>query len=792
MEDNSDTHQHSYVWKCDDNEHWKQCSCEDTIERGAHVDADDNGICDVCKYVIEIIDDHDHEYVWRHNDDIHWQECSCGDIIDRDSHHFDNGTCVCGAVQDTPTKPEQDTKDYYLVGNFINNWQQTLFPEWKFNRAPELDSNGYTVYVKDLELHEGNTFKIVNSSNTNPADFYNNHFDFHTLRNWENHEYITTSGNNLNFTLKSGKEGQYRITLHTDRNNHSNSYVEIDYLGAIPDPDHQHSFSQSWTTDENFHWHAALCSHTQLTQDKQAHDFVNGVCSVCNYGAPDDVYEFGDAVSIQNDSFYKDYTEEDKNLYYTLWQETTFVSIKIDITPYELAKINEAYDDYTKGNSAKADTYRKCNLTITVNGKDYYFEEVGIRMRGNTSRRSFTDGNGNMYAYVHFRFSLKETFDGEEYQSGAWGSDIYHDWSSDAAGKKVRKDRAFATMEKFYYKWNKNYDQTYIREIYTNRMFQAYGILAPHITLSQISITQNGSMESIGIGGLYEVVDKQFIKRNFDKANRGGDLYKCGWGGGAGADFSTLTKNGNPLYGIETATKSYTYSLKTNDEPADFNNHKYLQQFIQMLQTSKNSSDFKAKLESMVDMDYFARFEAVNYFAGNPDCIRNNSNNYYIYFTPEDSNGNFKTYIIPFDYDRCFGINRDWNPSGDGMTTITPYTTSSPNGKINNPLYTKTILQGGIAEYQKLYQSKLQKVLDGKWFTYDNFLAIYNEYNKNYSSVAMPSQLIQSRCGGNIDMSRLTFSLSGTSNFGSTSSNISMQDYLNAKRQTANQSINNI
>ena len=501
-------------------------------------------------------------------------------------------------------------------------------------------------------------------------------------------------------------------------------------------------------------------------------------------------YEFGDAVSYKNDSFYKDYSTNEKNLYYLLWKETTTVNIKVEIEPSELAKINEAYEDYKKGNTAKADTYRKCNLTIIVNGEEYTYEEVGIRMRGNTSRAKFLDNDGYINNYVHFRFSLTETFDGEEYEGNAWGKEAYHDWSSDSAGRKERKNRSFATMEKFYYKWNKNYDQTYIREVYANRMFQAYGILAPHITLTQFQMKQNGKtdMLNLGVGNLYETVDKAFIKRNFDKASKGGDLYKCGWGGGAGADLSTLTKDSNPLYGIETATKSYTYNLKTNDD--DTNQHNYLKAFINMLQTDQNASNFKTKLEAMVDMDYFTRFEAVNYLLGNPDCIRNNYNNYYIYFVPV-TNGNYassKTYIIPYDYDRCLGANMDWNPK-NSMVDVTPYSKHGTQ-ESNNPLYNKTILRDSREDYRAMYKQNLQMVLSGEWFTYSNYKKLFDAYQKNYKSLTTPSQLIQQKCGENIKFSRFTFKIEESSDTSSTSENLSVSTYFTRKRATATNGIN--
>ena len=49
---------------------------------------------------------------------------------------------------------------------------------------------------------------------------------------------------------------------------------------------HQHTFSQDWTSDETYHWHQATCGHTRVMGDKAEHTFgSDGKCSVCNgYG----------------------------------------------------------------------------------------------------------------------------------------------------------------------------------------------------------------------------------------------------------------------------------------------------------------------------------------------------------------------------------------------------------------------------------------------------------------------------------------------------------------------------
>ncbi len=561
---------------------------------------------------------------------------------------------------------------------------------------------------------------------------------------------------------------------------------------------HKHTYSNQWSFSETHHWHRATCDHTEEYRDYEAHDFQDGKCSVCGYEQgsepspyPDpkpNEFEFGDDISAQNDKFYEDYSDEEKQLYYTLWKEDTTVKVEIDISSHELQKLNEAYEYWRDNNknATYADVYRKCNLTITVNGTQYNYDDVGIRMRGNTSRTDFVNENGEIYNLVHFRFNLGETFDGEDYEGNAWASELYYDWHRDTAdgeaARKARKDRTFATMEKFYYKWNKCYDQTYIREVYANRMFQAYGILAPHITLSQICIKQHNNMESVGVGNLYELIDKQFIKRNFDKDHKGGDLYKCTYGSAGAADLTYIDGNN---CGVETATKGYSYDLKTNDDPnePEWSDHKYIKAFVNMLKSDKNAADFSSKLESMMDMDYFTRFEAVNYLVGNPDCIRNHANNYYLYFTPEDADGNFKVYIIPYDYDRCFGVNVEWNPE-HSMVKASPYTTYGTEMECRNPLYLKTILDGGLSKYRAMYTDALNTVLSGKWFTYDNYKALYNAYKTNYANLARPSQLIIDQCSGKLNINAFVFSEDGSQNIDG-GDNLSVSYYMQRKRATA-------
>ena len=486
----------------------------------------------------------------------------------------------------------------------------------------------------------------------------------------------------------------------------------------------------------------------------------------CTPDNPDEQLQPTDNVFLSefgaNNDFYDDFSTEEATLYQTLWKNDTVISFQIDIEPSELYAMSYAYEHKWEAPEL-LETYRKCNLTIVVNGVSYYFEEVGIRMHGNTSKRAFCDENGIMYDLVNFRFKFTETFDGDEYE----GTDIYHDWHKDTAeGKalrKERKNRTFATMEKLYVKWNKSYDQSYTREVFASRMLWNYGIMNPHVTWTNFAIKQNGQMENVGVGTLYETIDEQFVERYFDTDQQGGDLYKCLYQS-APAD---MTKFDN--YGIETASWTPTYDLKTNNEPDEegYSDHSRLREFIDTInELNPIKENFREEWEKIVPMNYFAQLEAVNYLLGNPDCIRNNANNYYTYFAPSGL-----AIFGVYDYDWSLG--NTWDNQNVKTEYIEPNDVQGPLGKCKNPLYRKTFLKGGSKYYNALLNERIAEILNDDWFTYEYYQTLMNAFWSNYQSLIEPSSVLKSALT-QVDCNKLT-QFDGTS----------VQNYINTKRATA-------
>ncbi|MDE6583963.1 MAG: hypothetical protein K2K15_01035, partial [Anaeroplasmataceae bacterium] len=66
------------------------------------------------------------------------------------------------------------------------------------------------------------------------------------------------------------------------------------------------------------------------------------------------------------------------------------IKLTIDISKEELELLNQ---DYELGNK---ESYRICNLEITMGNLLFHYEEVGIRQKGNTSSAAIIESEGNI------------------------------------------------------------------------------------------------------------------------------------------------------------------------------------------------------------------------------------------------------------------------------------------------------------------------------------------------------------------------------------------------------------
>ena len=448
------------------------------------------------------------------------------------------------------------------------------------------------------------------------------------------------------------------------------------------------------------------------------------------------------------------YTEEE--IYNQLFDINNKIEFNFDISKEELKKMQNDYDRYDKKHS-KSPIYRKADLTITITTSggtnSYLIRNVGVRMKGNTSRTAFYSDSQGIYSLLHLKVNFQETFDDETYYKGD------SDYVNLGFDPVKQSKRNFATLNGIETKWNQTDDATYVREYYAYEMFRDNGILSPRTNIASMDF---GGMH-MGVYKIYELIDKKFLKRYLPEEDRGGDLYKCAWTN-VGASFTKEVS-----YGVENEDKweFYNYDLKTNKTTSEHAELKALLEFL------NGNGVTKENIADYVDMDYFVTYAAVSFFVGNPDDLRNNYNNYYIYFRKSDN----KLLIIPYDNDRCFGITKQYNPSGEGMTNVKPLSqraVGNNGSEQKNPLFKYTVTRTGF--YTDEYLKELDRIAQSKWMTMANFTTVYEAAKANYANDTKPDKTMKNAGGYNF-----TFDIGLNNGLTSDSGNASFETYINKK-----------
>lgn len=434
------------------------------------------------------------------------------------------------------------------------------------------------------------------------------------------------------------------------------------------------------------------------------------------------------------------------------------IKLTIDISEEELELLNQ---DYELGNK---ESYRICNLEITMGNLLFHYEEVGIRQKGNTSRGAVLDSDGNINLR-HYKLSFTATFDDEFRENPK-------KWTDEQA-LAYRDERNFFGIEKLNIRWNRNQEKTYLREYYAYEMYRANGVLAPRTNPMQVEMKIGDDLQNLGIYLAVEDIDKSFIKRNLVKASAGGDLYKLGWTN-VGAK---LNSTDSYLFGVEKQVKengkfkeiSYPYDLKTNKKTST---HEDIKSFINKIcQTS--TSDFNTFLQKDSIYDSVIHYFAISYLLGDPDDLRGNFNNTYLYFTKDTHQALF----IPTDHDRALGSTGSSgnNPTHHYGTLSKPFDKETGYSKNDMPLFTKSIFEGGNTEVRSAYMEAIQNIIDGKWMDIDTYKKFYNTAKNNYDALT--------ELGDKVSGKKISFSLLEQNDI-TKEGNLSIEVYFNTKKKT--------
>ena len=433
-----------------------------------------------------------------------------------------------------------------------------------------------------------------------------------------------------------------------------------------------------------------------------------------------------------------------------------FISIQLEISEDTLQQLNK---DYLQKNK---ESYRECNLNIAYKGLKFHYENVGIRQKGNTSRGNVLDENNNINLR-HYKLSFSETFDDEFRENPL-------KWTDEKA-LEYRENRNFFGLEKLILRWNRNQDSTYLREYYANEVYRNNGVLAPHCNLVQLEMKIKDQVENLGIYLAMEDISKDFIKRNVVKEYAGGDLYKLGWTN-VGARLDSLDAS---LFGVEEQIKeqnqfkqiTYPYDLKTNKKKSQ---HEAIKAFIGGI-LSTSTSEFSTFLKNSTIYESVLSYLSVSYLLGDPDDLRGNFNNTYLYFTKNSSLALF----IPTDQDRPLGsTGGTGNPTGHHGVYNEPFDTQTGYERNTMPLFEKSILSGGNQQIQREYIARIHEVVDAGWLDIKTFNHYYSKALQYKSRITL---------GKHVNGKEIPFSLKEVDQ-PEDEGNLSIEVYLTKKKET--------
>ena len=271
------------------------------------------------------------------------------------------------------------------------------------------------------------------------------------------------------------------------------------------------------------------------------------------------------------------------------------------------------------------------------------FENVGFRLRGNTSRYS---------AKKSYKVSLNTYEPGRQWEG--------------VEKLNLNGEHNYPTVSRAKVSWD---------------LLRSMGVPAPRA--SHVEFYVNG--EYFGLYANVEHIDEEFVESRF--GNKDGNLYKCLYP----ADLKYLGSNPN-LYKLMSGNRR-VYDLKTNEAEDDYSD---LAHFIDVLNNTP-INDLRCELEPIFNINSFLLSMAYDILSGNWDGPLYNKNNFYLYHN--QATGQFE--YIPYDLDNTFGI--DWFQIDWSTRNI--YSWAHPNE--TRPLYWRILQVPEYRDRFSFYMNKI-------------------------------------------------------------------------------------
>ena len=297
------------------------------------------------------------------------------------------------------------------------------------------------------------------------------------------------------------------------------------------------------------------------------------------------------------------------------------------------------------------ETYMKADLTLTDMTGTYTFNDVGVRLKGNSS---YNHPNNKK----SFKIDFNKYVDGQNYDGL----------------KKLNLSNCFK-------------DPTLMREKVFFDICRDAGVAAPRANFANVQM--NGVLK--GFYTVVEQIDDQFL--DWKILDDDGNLFKAGanfGGGGGGGGGGGTTPADLVDYGSAQSSYTARYELKSNETANDWTD---LIDFIDFINNSTDA-DFQADLHTKLELTEYLRSVALDNLFSNLDTYTGSARNYYLYHNETSD----KWEWIKWDANESFGS------CTNGVNTITNLPLNYANS--DRPLLSR------IFNNTTLYQTYLVEVCD--------------------------------------------------------------------------------
>ncbi len=314
-----------------------------------------------------------------------------------------------------------------------------------------------------------------------------------------------------------------------------------------------------------------------------------------------------------------------KEGYDYVWDDEVIPEIHLTVSLDEWNRLLALYDA-----NAYTTQYVRAAITFVKDGETTVIDSVGLRLKGNTSRRRPEGWHGQMHQrdntdwhHAHFGVNLRKYVDDDAH--------------------------TIQGVRKLHLKWFKD-DPMYVRELFCYDLFRRAGIwtaLRDNYCRLWLHVEGDSKEAYYGVYEMLEPIDKRYLRDRSDRFGASnGYLWKC-----RNSAAGLNNPNGDIWYDDDSDDR-HAYTLETQTSEFDNARTQLLDFMDKVCHLSDN--EFYTWIQEVTDIDLLLKTYAVNVAVGMWDDYWNNANNYYIYFNGRQTSG-YRFFFIPYDYDNTLG-----------------------------------------------------------------------------------------------------------------------------------------